>query len=281
MCRLPCLGDVIHANGAYLHFEPQLVVILNGSMKRLITRGFRLGNPIAEALRHGVIKIGDGGIHAPTAFLLILQGTIDDDTSRHQIVHFLERHILSPHLGINRRNRLQPPFDRITELVLPVFLGAFTLGIDALRNAGYKILRRLLAGFLRRGNLGLNLVENLRILVQHQLLFQLGFQLIQAQTVDNGDINVLDFVVILPQPIRVDIVRVSDIIHTVHDFQQHRPHVVNQRKEHHLESVGVVGDFLSVQTRNLAEILKDDGHRLAELLFQLLDAHILLVVNAM
>ena len=98
---------------------------------------------------------------------------------------------------------------------------------------------------------------------------------------NDGNVNVFDFVEVFRKAVRHHIVLIANVIHTMHDFQQHRAHVVDQREEHHLKRVGIVGYFLGVQFRNLTEILQNNGHRPPKLFLQLLDSHTLLIVNAM
>ena len=63
----------------------------------------------------------------------------------------------------------------------------------------------------------------------------------------NGNVDVFDLMEILSKPVAIDILLITDVIHTVRHFQKHRPHILDQRKEKVAEVIGVVGDFLRLQ----------------------------------
>ena len=94
------------------------------------------------------------------------------------------------------------------------------------------------------------------------------------------DIDVFDFVEITCQTLSVDIILVSDVVHTMDHLQQHRPHIIDERKEHHLEVVGIIGHLLGVKMRYCAETSQHNSHRFAERLLQFLEADVILVVHS-
>ena len=105
-------GHIVHAIGADLHFDPLALVRHEGVVQRLITVGFRRGQPVAEARGVGFVDLGERGVDliAFGHFVLSVFRS-ENDANRQNVEDFLERNVFSLHFLPNAVRTLDARLD--------------------------------------------------------------------------------------------------------------------------------------------------------------------------
>ena len=228
------LGYVVHALGAYLHFDPDAYLAHQGAVKRLVAVALRMPHPVADAAGLVLVNARDDGEDAVALAalgLLGVGGRGEDDADGIQVVHLLELHVLGAHLvpdGIRgldallyhevESGLLEGRGDGRDELVY-----ALVLVHDALVDA---------AG---------DLAESLGLLVFQPDVLHLGLHLVETQAVRQGDEDEHRLAEDLVPLVFGHELYGAAVVQTVRELDEHYAHVVVEGQEDALEVLRLEG----------------------------------------
>ena len=174
-------GYFVHAVGTYLHLNPSSLFRHEGDVERLIAVGFRMREPVAQAVGVRLIDFRDGHIdvEAFVDFLFALVGG-EDDAHSQNIVNLVEGDVLVLHLVPDGVGRLYA----LLNLIFHTHLA------QRLLDGRCKLVEELMALGLGRGKLGLDAVIFVGMLVLETQVLEFRLNLVKTQAVGEGRIDI-------------------------------------------------------------------------------------------
>ena len=122
------LRNVVHTLAANLNFNPLSVIPHKGDVQGLITIGFRVAHPVAQAVGMRFVYFGYGHVYVEAVVQLLFHiAGFEDDAYGQQVIDFLKRHVLGLHLVPDRVNGFYAGENAVFQSHL-IQLGAYRSG---------------------------------------------------------------------------------------------------------------------------------------------------------
>ncbi len=251
------LGHLVHALGADLHLHPLLLRTEHGDVETLVAIGLRHADPVAQALRVGLVHVGDDGVGLPTLHLLLLQRGVEDDADGKEVVDAIDTTLLLLHLLPNGVDRLGAALDMKFESGLGEVLAHRT---DEALDVG-------VSGALRGVEFLLDQIVGVVLEILQREVLQLALELVEAQFVGQGGVEVTGLLGHLV--LRLLVGCVAYLAHqadAIGDHDEHHAHVLGEGEEQVAEVLALHNGSLAVELLDADEPLEDRRHALAEVL---------------
>ena len=227
--REAALGHVVHAAAADLDFHPLTSGGHHGGVQRLVAIGLGQADPVAQAVRVRLVKVGDDAVGAPNVCLLVGLVCVEDDPNRKHVVHLLEADFLGLHLVPDAEHALGPAHHLVGDAgFVEALLDGHRERVDEARAHGFGLPQTRA-----------DLPVILWFLILQAEIFEFRFDVVQAQTMRKRRIHVQrlrgDFLLL----VGTHVLECAHIVQAVRKLDQDHPHVVTQRQQHLAEILGL------------------------------------------
>ena len=249
------LGYLVHTFTANLHFHPLVLWTKHGDVKTLITVRLRHRQPVAHTLRVGLVHVGDDGEGLPALHLLLVGRGVDDDADGKKVVDAFKTAFLLLHLLPDAVDALRPALHVETE----------AKGFQLLLDRTDEALDVGVAGALRGVEFFLDHVVGIVLKVFQAQVFQLALQLVKAEFVGKGGVEVRGF--FRHTALFFHMLGVADLAHQVHALGYHdeyHAHVLGEGDEKVAEILALHGWTLHIELLDALQTVDDVAHSLAK-----------------
>ena len=219
-------GNVVHAIGSNLHFNPLPLVRHKRVVQRLVTVGFGRRQPISETRRVGFVDLGERRIDSVAFgdFVLALLGT-ENDANGQNVEHFLKGDVLSLHFLPDTVRALDARFDFVLHAHL----------IQRATNGRRELLKRIVALELRLTQFLHDERVVVGVLILERKVFEFCFDTIQPQSVRQRRKNIERLPHNFVLPGRRHRIESTHVVKAVGDFDENHPNIVAHREENLLK----------------------------------------------
>ena len=223
-------------------------------MQAFVAVALGRADPITQAVRAGLVVIGNERIHAPTVGLLQFVFGFHDDADSEHIVHFFEGHVLLQHLVVDAVDAFGPPFDLVGETFLvQTFLDGQCEAADEAFAHGFTLLQ-----------FRFDLVVDLGLLVFEREILQLVLDVVQAKAMGEGRVEKERFAGDLQLLVAGHVVQRAHVVQPIREFDQDHAHILRQGQQHFAEVLRLHAVRLELHPADLREPINDGGDRGAE-----------------
>ena len=222
-------GHVVHAAASDLDFHPLARRRHHRGVERLVAVGLGQADPVAQAIRIGLVEIRDDAVGPPDVGLLVRLVGVKDDSNGKHVVHLFEADLFGLHLVPNAEHALGSPHDLVIQLGLVQALSdGHRERVDETRPHGFR-LPQPRADF----------AVILGLFVLEAEVFEFRFDVVKAQTVGQRRIHEQrlrrDFLLLVGP----HVLEGAHVVQAVRQLDQNHPHVVAQRQQHFAEVLGL------------------------------------------
>ena len=216
--------------GAYLHLNPLALLRHQRHVQSLIAVGFGMVHPVAQSVGVRLINLADGHVYleALVDFLRTHLRRIYN-AHRQDVIYLLEGDVLVLHLvpdGVGA-------FDACLEFVL------YSHAVESLAYGSGELCEERIALRLRVGELVLDVIVLVRVLILERKVLQFGLYLVQSETVCQRSIDVHGLagnLILLVGRLRSES---AHIVQTVAYFNKYDAYVVAHGEQELLEVLGL------------------------------------------
>ena len=243
---------LVHGPGADLHLEGDPLPANDGGVQGLVHVGLGGADIVLESAQHRLEHVVDAAQH-----IVALRDVVHDDPESIQVKNLIQCLVLGEHLAVDGIGVLHPAVDLAADALFPHPLG------DALLDGGQELL-------MGRGpgrQLVLDLLIAYRVQVAQGQVLQLPLQLLHAQAVGDGRVDLHGLQRLLPLLGGGLVFHGAHVVQPVTDLDEDHPDVLGHGHEH-LPQVLHLLLFLGgvLHPGQLGHPFHQGGHRLAELL---------------
>ena len=230
-------GHFVHAARADLDFHPASSRAHYRGVQRFVPVGLGNGDPVAQAIRIGLVEVGHKGIHLPGIGFFLFEFRLEDDADGEHVVDVLKGHLLLDHLVPNREDAFGAPLDFELEAFALQFL------LDGQDELVHKP-RTYRLGLLQLGD---DLGVGLGFFELEREVFELGFDLVESKAVGQGRVHEQSFRGDLELLVARHGIQRAHVVQAVGEFDEDHPDVVAEGEQHLAEVLrlgrgGVVKD---------------------------------------
>ena len=181
MCGEALFGHLVHALAAYLHLYPLAGVAHQSGVQSLVAIGFRMREPVAEALWMWLVDAAGDGIYLEALGYLILHPfVLEDDAHGQNVVYLLKGDVLVLHLRPDAVGRLDACLYLIFE----------SRSVETLSDGGGELCKDGVQMVLHVGQLLLDITIFLGMLIAETQVLKLFLYLVQAKSVGQRCIDI-------------------------------------------------------------------------------------------
>ena len=264
------LGNLVHALGADLDFDPFVLRTHDGDVEALVAVRLRDGNPILEALRVRLVHIRDDGIDLPALGAFAFERRVEDDADGEEVVDVLELDLLLLELIIYRMYRLGAAFD--FELEARLFQLLLDRG-DELGDVG-------VARTLRLVQLLLDEVELLAVGIFERQILQFALDGVETQAMGEGRVEVSRFGGEADTVFLLQLLPEAHEAEAVGNHQEDDADILGKGEEQMVEVLRIDRRVAGVEVGRLQEAANHERDFLAEKLLDFLDRDDLFIDRA-
>ncbi len=175
------LCNIVHAFTAYLYFYPLTIIGHKGDVQSLISIGFRMTYPVADAIRMRLIYLRQTDIDVEAiVHLHFWRSRLEDDAYREDIIYFIKSNMLGLHLVPDGIDRLDTCHNTVFQSHL----------VKLLTNRSCKLSKHLITLSCRFFQLQLYLAILFWMLVLETQVLEFGLDFVQTQTISKRSIEV-------------------------------------------------------------------------------------------
>ena len=256
-------GDVVHAVGTNLDFNPTTLLRHQRNVKCLIAIGFRMVDPIAKPVGMRLVDLADGDIN-PETFVHLVFARVGRENDAHgeNVIDLVEGDVLVLHLAPDGVGRFHASLDFVAD----------AHAVEFAADGFGEVLEEFRALFLREREFAADVFVFLGMLEAETQVFEFRLDFVEAESIGEWRVDVKRFAcdfVLLVGWLRLER---AHIVESVADFDEDDADVVAHRQQQFFEVLGLCRSlFAEDSTADFRQSIDDLGDFRAENILDVLD----------